>query len=68
VIAWRYDVLAPGRVKVLVDGIPNAELMVFEHSGHFSPVEEPDAFRSAIFKFLGVVGPLGALPCVNPLE
>ena len=34
------------------DGLPNATWTVFEKSGHFAPVEEPEAFRTAVFDFL----------------
>ena len=27
---------------------------LFERSGHFSPVEEPEGFRAAVYGFLGV--------------
>jgi pimeloyl-ACP methyl ester carboxylesterase len=36
------------------DGIPDATLVVLERSGHFAPLEEPEAFRQAVFDFLGV--------------
>jgi pimeloyl-ACP methyl ester carboxylesterase len=48
--------LPPERVKVLADGIPGARFVVFEKSGHFAPVEEPEAFRAAVYGFLGVEG------------
>ena len=54
VIAGAHDLLPPERVKVLADGLPSAEFVVFEKSGHFSPVEEPDGFRAAVYAFLGV--------------
>jgi proline iminopeptidase len=54
VIAGSHDLLPPSRVKVLADGLPHAEFVVFERSGHFSPVEEPEAFKAAVYAFLGV--------------
>jgi pimeloyl-ACP methyl ester carboxylesterase len=54
VIAGAHDMLPPSRVKVLADGLPNSTFVVFEKSGHFSAVEEPDAFKAAIYDFLGV--------------
>jgi proline iminopeptidase len=54
VIAGSHDLLPPSRVKVLADGLPHAEFVVFERSGHFSPVEEPEGFRAAVYAFLGV--------------
>jgi pimeloyl-ACP methyl ester carboxylesterase len=56
VIAGAHDLLPASRVKVLADGIPHAEFLVFERSGHFAPMEEPDGFKAAVFGFLGVSG------------
>jgi pimeloyl-ACP methyl ester carboxylesterase len=54
VIAGAHDLLPPERVKALADGLPRATFKVFETSGHFSPVEEPEGFRTAVYDFLGV--------------
>jgi proline iminopeptidase len=54
VIAGSHDLLPPSRVKVLADGLSHSEFVVFERSGHFSPVEEPEGFRAAVYAFLGV--------------
>ena len=59
-VAGSHDMLPPSRVKELADGLPNAEFVVFEKSGHFSPVEEPEGFKSAVYAFLGVGGPPAA--------
>ena len=56
VIAGAHDMLPPERVKVLADGLPNSQFAVFEKSGHFSPVEEPEGFKAAVYAFLGVGG------------
>ena len=56
VIAGSHDMLPPARVKVLADGLPRAEFVVFERSGHFSPVEEAEGFEAAVHAFLGVGG------------
>ncbi len=61
VIAGAHDMLPPSRVKVLADGLPRAEFVSFEQSGHFSPVEEPQAFKAAVYGFLGV-GERGSAP------
>jgi pimeloyl-ACP methyl ester carboxylesterase len=61
VIAGAHDMLPPSRVKVLADGLPRAEFVSFEQSGHFSPVEEPEAFKVAVYGFLGV-GERGSAP------
>jgi proline iminopeptidase len=56
VIAGAHDMLPPARVKVLADGLEDARFVVFERSGHFSAVEEPAAFKAAVYDFLGVGG------------
>ena len=33
-------------------GLPDAEYEVFESSGHFAPLEEPEAFVAAVTAFL----------------
>ncbi len=57
VIAGRHDLLPPSNARPLADGLPDAEFLVFESSGHFAPIEEPEAFRQAVFRFLGVADP-----------
>ncbi len=52
VIAGVHDLLPVERARELTEGLPNAELAVFEHSGHFAPVEEPEKFRQAVLGFL----------------
>lgn len=52
VIAGRYDVLPPERIRELADGITGAEFVVFEQSGHFAPVEEQEKFASTVLGFL----------------
>jgi proline iminopeptidase len=56
VIAGAHDMLPPERVKELADGLPDARFVVFEKSGHFAPVEEPEGFKTAVYGFLGVGG------------
>jgi proline iminopeptidase len=53
VIAGAHDMLPPEKVRELADGIRDARFTVFEHSGHFAPLEEPEAFRRAVLEFLG---------------
>ena len=36
-------------------GVPGAELVVFERSGHMTFVEEPDAYRAALRRFLAAL-------------
>jgi proline iminopeptidase len=54
VIAGAHDLLPPDYVRPLADGLPDAEFVVFESSGHFAPLEEPARFRNTVFAFLGV--------------
>lgn len=54
VIAGAHDMFPPDKVRELADGLRDARFVVFEESGHFSPVEEPEGFRDAVFGFLGV--------------
>lgn len=54
VIAGAHDMVPPERGKALADGLPNAQFVVFEKSGHFSPMEEPEGFKAAVYGFLGV--------------
>jgi proline iminopeptidase len=38
----------PSQAKIMHEGVPNSELIVFEKSGHFTHVEEPEAFFDAV--------------------
>ena len=51
VIAGRHDVLPPEKVGEAHRAIPNALFVVFEKSGHFSPIEEPGRFLKVICQF-----------------
>jgi pimeloyl-ACP methyl ester carboxylesterase len=53
VIAGARGNLPPELVREIADGIPAAELVVFDSSGHFAPLERPKAFAAAVFHFLG---------------
>jgi proline iminopeptidase len=57
VIVGAHDMVPPERAKPLADGLPDAEFLVFDNSGHFAPVEEPERFETAVFDFLGVGDP-----------
>ena len=49
ILVGRDDfVCPPSQAKNMHERIPNSELVVFEKSGHFAHVEEPDAFFAAI--------------------
>jgi proline iminopeptidase len=43
----------PSQAKIMHEGIPNSELVVFERSGHFTHLEEPEAFFDAVRGWLG---------------
>jgi proline iminopeptidase len=45
---------APEKVLELHNGLPDSEFVVFGNSGHFAPVEETEAFKAAVYGFLGV--------------
>jgi proline iminopeptidase len=55
VLAGRHDFILPPDVTAepLAAGVPGAELVVFEDSGHFPFVEENDAFLRVVRRFLG---------------
>jgi proline iminopeptidase len=50
---WRTPVAAS---QVIADGIPNAELVIFEHSGHSPQLEEPERFQAVVRDFLSRAG------------
>ena len=55
VIVGRHDfICSPIQAEILHAGIPNAQLVMFEHSGHFPWIEEPEAFFAAVRSFLNV--------------
>ncbi len=56
VIVGREDFICPpSQANRIRDGIPGAELAIFEHSGHFPFVEEPDAFFATVRSWLARV-------------
>jgi proline iminopeptidase len=53
VLAGRHDrTCSVQAAEVIARGVPDAELVVLEHSGHMTFVEEPDAYRDAVRRFL----------------
>jgi proline iminopeptidase len=54
VIAGSHDMLPLDNAKLIHDGLPDSTWAVFEQSGHFAPVEEPQKFREEVLRFLGV--------------
>lgn len=54
ILVGRDDFICPpSQAKILHERIPNSELVVFERSGHFAHVEEPEAFFDAVRGWLG---------------
>ena len=54
VIAGAHDAVAVAKVQEIHGGIANSQFVVFESSGHFAPVEEPETFTKTVWSFLGV--------------
>jgi pimeloyl-ACP methyl ester carboxylesterase len=54
VIAGAHDMTPPAEVRALHDGLTDSRYRLFEKSGHFAPIEEPEAFRALVFDFLDV--------------
>jgi len=54
VIAGAHDMLPPEKGRELADGINGAQFTLFEHSGHFAPLEEPESFQRVVLEFLGL--------------
>jgi proline iminopeptidase len=53
VLAGRHDRTCPvAAAEAIAAGIPNSELVVFEHSGHMTFVEENAAYLAAVRRFL----------------
>jgi proline iminopeptidase len=54
VISGAHDMMPIAKGEELAEGLSNAEFVLFEESGHYAPVEEPETFETLIFNFLGV--------------
>lgn len=53
VLAGRHDrTCVPAAGEAIAAGIPRAELVVFEHSGHMTFAEESEAYVAAVRRFL----------------
>jgi proline iminopeptidase len=53
VTVGRHDFICPpSRAEILHTGIPASELVVFERSGHFPFIEEPDVFDTVVRAWL----------------
>ncbi len=54
ILAGENDVATtPNKSERMRDRIPNSRMVTIPHSGHMSPVEEPEAVNAAIIDFLG---------------
>lgn len=52
VLHGRHDLIPVAQAELLRSGIPDAELAVFERSGHLPHVEEPEAFLGVVRSWL----------------
>jgi pimeloyl-ACP methyl ester carboxylesterase len=52
VLAGAADLIPAAKSRETADGIPGAHFRLFERSGHFAPLEEPEAFATAVSGFL----------------
>ena len=52
VMAGRHGWCTPHEATLLADALPNAQLTVFEQSGHIPYFEEPDAYDVALSSFI----------------
>jgi proline iminopeptidase len=48
----RHDEMWPSHMQDMQARIPGSELIIFEKSSHMAFVEEPEAYRAAINRFL----------------
>lgn len=54
VLAGRHDrTCVPEAAEAIAAGVPDAQLVMFERSGHMTFVEEPEAYLEAVSRFLG---------------
>lgn len=53
VIAGAADTIPASRVEEVAVAIPDASFVLFEHSGHFAPIEEPERFHDVVTEFFG---------------
>ena len=52
ITAGRHDEFTPRQAKVVHEGIPGSELVVFEESSHMQFAEEPERFQEIVGAFL----------------
>jgi proline iminopeptidase len=56
VAAGAHDLLPAERAAEMSAGLADAEYRVFENSGHFAPLEEPETFVEVVVEFLAGAG------------
>ena len=54
VIGGAHDAIPAVSGEQMSAAIPDAKFVLFESSGHYAPIEEPETFRSLVLSFLGV--------------
>lgn len=54
VMAGEHDTIPVEKAWEMDEALPDSTLLLLEKSGHFAPIEEPGAFRGAVWQFLGV--------------
>jgi len=53
IVVGAHDTIPPEKGEEMRDGIAGSELVVFENSGHFSTLEEPEKLVQVVVGFLG---------------
>lgn len=52
-VVGRHDLITPVEFsQEIANGLPNARLEIFEHSGHNPPSDEPERFQEVALDFL----------------
>ncbi len=52
VIAGAHDLMPPARAEEIHTALADSRFVVFENSGHFAPLEQPDLFADTVVAFL----------------
>ena len=52
VLCGRYDEATPLQAETIAQGLPDAELVIFEESAHLAPVEETERYLATVRAFL----------------
>lgn len=48
----RYDEATPRQAETIANGLPNAELVIYEESAHLAPLEETERYLTVVRDFL----------------